>query len=190
VSRRTYRQTRRAEAAEETRRRIVQATFNLHAEQGIAATSMKQIADRAGVGVGSVYNHMGTYEEAVRACGEFTAREFPMPDASCFDDAADPGMRIGLLAAALFEYYEKLPVLERLRVEPTPLPTVRDFLDEEDRKRADLVRKALRLRRTADRRVRLVSALLDVGTYRSLRRAGYDTAQCAEEISNVIGFRL
>jgi hypothetical protein len=99
-------------------------------------------------------------------------------------------MRIGLLAAALFEYYEKLPVLERLRVEPTPLPTVRDFLDEEDRKRADLVRKALRLRRTADRRVRLVSALLDVGTYRSLRRAGYDTAQCAEEISNVIGFRL
>lgn len=190
MSKRTYRQTRRAEAADRTRQRIVQATFDLHAEQGIAATTMKQIADRAGVGVGSVYNHMGTYDGAVRACGEYTAREFPMPDQSCFDGAADPGRRVDLLAAALSEYYERLPVLERLHVEPDPLPPVREFLDEEDRKRAELVRKALRLRRAGDRRVRLVSALLDVGTYRSLRRAGYRTARCAKEISKVIRFLL
>ena len=48
--RRPYRLKQRAETADETRRRLVQATFALHSEQGIAATTMKQIADRAGVG--------------------------------------------------------------------------------------------------------------------------------------------
>ena len=50
---RQYRQSRRAESTEETRRRIVEATYALHAEQGMAATSMKQIAARADVSVGT-----------------------------------------------------------------------------------------------------------------------------------------
>ena len=69
MKRRTYQLGRRAESAEETRRRLVQATFELHGEQGIAATSMKQIADRAGVGIGTVYHHFPTLDETVMACG-------------------------------------------------------------------------------------------------------------------------
>jgi AcrR family transcriptional regulator len=46
---------KRAAAAEETRRRIVDATHALHIEQGVAATSWDDIAGRAGVGVGTVY---------------------------------------------------------------------------------------------------------------------------------------
>ena len=45
---RKYEQTTRAQAAEETRQRIVAATFALHDEQGIEATTMKQIAAKAG----------------------------------------------------------------------------------------------------------------------------------------------
>jgi len=68
MGRRSYRLKQRAESAEETRRRLVEATFALHGEQGIAATTMKQIAERAGVGVGTVYHHFPTIEDTVAAC--------------------------------------------------------------------------------------------------------------------------
>ncbi|HEY0437700.1 MAG TPA: helix-turn-helix domain-containing protein, partial [Phenylobacterium sp.] len=64
---RTYRQSKRGDTAEETRRRIVDACFELHREQGMVATTMKQIAERAGVSVGSVYHHFPTYDDAIRA---------------------------------------------------------------------------------------------------------------------------
>ena len=57
MSPRKYDMTRRASAVAQTRRRIVDATLELHTEQGIAATSWDDIAARAGVGVGSVYRH-------------------------------------------------------------------------------------------------------------------------------------
>ena len=76
---RTYQLGRRAESAEETRRRLVQATFELHSEQGIAATSMKQIADRAGVGVGTVYHHFATLDDTVMACGQMVMATYPPP---------------------------------------------------------------------------------------------------------------
>ena len=40
MSPRRYRLERRAETAAETRRRLVEATFALHAERGISATTM------------------------------------------------------------------------------------------------------------------------------------------------------
>ncbi len=52
--RRPYRLGRRAETSDETRQRLVEATFLLHGERGIAGTSMKDIAERAGVSVGTV----------------------------------------------------------------------------------------------------------------------------------------
>src|SRR6266487_6679290 len=66
---RMYRQVKRSAAAEDTRSRIVEATIALHAEKGIVATSMKDIAARADVGIGTVYHHFPTYEDIVRACG-------------------------------------------------------------------------------------------------------------------------
>ena len=60
MSPRRYRLERRAETAGETRRRLVDATFALHVEQGISATTMTDIAARAGVSVGTVYHHFPT----------------------------------------------------------------------------------------------------------------------------------
>ncbi len=58
---RAYRQERRRYTAADTRRRLVEATVALHNEQGIAATSRKQIAERAGVSIGAAYHHFPTY---------------------------------------------------------------------------------------------------------------------------------
>jgi len=64
---RKYHQEKRSATAEETRQRIVDATVALHAEKGIVATSVKDIAARADVGVGTVYHHFPTYDDVVRA---------------------------------------------------------------------------------------------------------------------------
>src|SRR5919204_2649317 len=53
MSPRKYDMSRRASAAEQTRRRIIEAARELHVEQGISATSWDAIAARAGVGVGT-----------------------------------------------------------------------------------------------------------------------------------------
>ena len=42
---------------ERTRQSILQAAYELFLEQGYAATSMRQIAERAGLALGGIYNH-------------------------------------------------------------------------------------------------------------------------------------
>src|SRR5689334_7225769 len=101
---RGYRQSRRGTSAEETRERIVRACFDLHAEQGIAATSMKQIAARAGVSVGSVYHHFPTYEDAILACGAHAFGLAPPPGPAIFEGAATRPERVARLAQALFHF--------------------------------------------------------------------------------------
>jgi AcrR family transcriptional regulator len=66
---RTYTMTARAEAAAETRRRILQATVDEHSERRVADISLGDIAARAGVSVQTVLRHFGSrahlVEEAV-----------------------------------------------------------------------------------------------------------------------------
>jgi len=58
---RSYQMGKRAESAAQTRQRIVQATMALHRDRGIAATTMKDIAARADVGIGTLYHHFPRY---------------------------------------------------------------------------------------------------------------------------------
>ncbi|MGD0707963.1 MAG: TetR/AcrR family transcriptional regulator [Anaerolineaceae bacterium] len=51
------------EKSEETRARIVEAAYDLFLAQGFAATSMRQIVQRAGVTMGGVYNHFPSKQE-------------------------------------------------------------------------------------------------------------------------------
>lgn len=66
---RTYTKTKRAEAQEETREKIVRATIALHLEQGVATTSYSDVAERAGIGAATVYRHFPTMGSLVEACG-------------------------------------------------------------------------------------------------------------------------
>jgi AcrR family transcriptional regulator len=49
---------------ERTHQTIVEAAYSLFLEQGYAATSMRQIAERAGLALGGIYNHF-TSKEAI-----------------------------------------------------------------------------------------------------------------------------
>ena len=52
---------------ERTRRAIVDAAYALIVQQGYAATSMRQIADGAGLALGGIYNHFPSKAEVFRA---------------------------------------------------------------------------------------------------------------------------
>jgi len=186
MAHRSYRLGRRGEAAEETRRRIVDATFALHAEQGVAATTMTHIAERAGVSIGTVYHHFPTYDDAISACGRHSQEAAPPPSDAIFAGLPSTERRVRRLADAIFGYYERLPGFERARRDRDRFPPLHAFFAEEERRRADLAAKALRARGDNDSRPAMIAALLDIAVYHGLRRTGFTTAAAAEEIADVI----
>src|ERR687890_379465 len=111
MSPRKYDMTRRASAAAQTRRRIIDATRALHTEQGIAATSWDEIATRAGVGVGTVYRHFPSLDELVPACGDITMQVVALPDPptlpELFEHATEPVQRLERLVREAFAIYER-----------------------------------------------------------------------------------
>ena len=111
MSPRKYRMDKRKEAIEETRRRIVDATLDLHAEQGILATSWEDIAKKADVALATVYRHFPSLEELVPACGEQVIAIVKPPTLETVQEAfaAAPSRaeRIKLLVHELFEFYDR-----------------------------------------------------------------------------------
>ena len=59
---------RRQERLDETRQRIAEAAFELHATVGPAQTSISAVAERAGVQRHTVYNHFPDMTSLIRAC--------------------------------------------------------------------------------------------------------------------------
>jgi AcrR family transcriptional regulator len=128
---RRYRSRKRAEAVEETRRRILEATMELHEEQGILATSWEDIAGRAGASLPTVYRHFPSLDELVPACGALTDVYVQPPTtevaATLFTDATTLPERIERLIgelAALGGLHEKLlgEIGEPARSETLPPP--------------------------------------------------------------------
>ncbi len=110
MSPRKYDMSRRAAGAEQTRRRIIEATFQVHAEQGIADARLEDIARRAGVATGTLYRHFPSYEGLVAACGELTFSLLPPPSAetasAAFAGVRGRRRRLEQLLDGLFGYYE------------------------------------------------------------------------------------
>ena len=76
---RKYEKKRRAEQESETRRRIVEAVFALHGEIGPARTTIKAIAERAGVERLTVYRHFADEGAIFAACDAHFREETPPP---------------------------------------------------------------------------------------------------------------
>jgi AcrR family transcriptional regulator len=184
--RRSYRLGRRAESSEETRQRLVEATFRLHAERGIADTSMKDIAERAGVSVGTVYHHFPSYAQAIIACGAYTAEHAPAPTAAIFAGAAAREERVARLVRALFDYYERVPALESVRRDRHLTRELDAFAREDARNRRRLVAEAV----GPNGPTALATALVDIDVYRSLRREGFGTADAARHVATLLNHSL
>jgi AcrR family transcriptional regulator len=174
---RRYRSRKRAEAVERTRRRILEATMQLHGKQGILATSWEDIAQRAGVSLATVYRHFPSVNELVPACGELTDAYIqpPTPDdaSSLFAGAATLAERIARLVGELSAFYERAePAFIGVRREAHLLEPLREWLAERDRAHEALVREALRPSDPAESAIQVVQALTGFPVWASLIEAG------------------
>src|SRR6476661_4188677 len=105
--RRTYVQQRRAEQQSATRRRILEAVFALHGEIGPARTTIKAIAERAGVERLTVYRHFADEGAILAACDAHFRSESPPPDPAEWADIADPAGRLRAALLAFYGYYRR-----------------------------------------------------------------------------------
>jgi len=186
VTPRSYQMGKRADSAAQTRQRIVQATMALHRDRGIAATTMKEIAERADVGIGTLYHHFPRYEDAIRACGARTAELARLPTAEIFAGARSLPARVAVLVGELFAYYDRHPTLPLARCEQARFPVLGEFVTRRQKQIEALVAEALRRPAASDQDVQTVVALTDFAVHRSLLDAGWSTEQAAVQVTDVL----
>lgn len=102
---RPYRLKQRARKREETRRRITEATVELHETVGAAQTTISAIAERAGVERLTVYRHFPDERSLLEACSGHWIAQHPLPDPGAWALTADPGARLRDALAELYGYY-------------------------------------------------------------------------------------
>jgi AcrR family transcriptional regulator len=102
---RKYRLKRRAERRDDTRQRIVDAAIELHQTVGPAATTISDIADRAGVGRVTVYRHFPDELTLFRACSGFHLQRNPLPDPQRWHEIDDPVQRLRSALTQVYEYH-------------------------------------------------------------------------------------
>ena len=102
---RQYTLKRRAERQEETRQRIIEATLELHQTVGPAATTVTDIAERAGVGRVTVYRHFPDEPALSRACSGLYFERHPAPDIDAWRAIPDPRERLRTALAETYAYH-------------------------------------------------------------------------------------
>jgi AcrR family transcriptional regulator len=186
MSPRRYVMENRARTAEDTRRRIVEATYALHAERAIGETTMKDIAERADVGLGTVYHHFPTYNDAVRACGAHTFAISAPPDVTIFNGTKSLDERIVRLADELFAFYERCPGIAKARADRHKFEALRDFMDLWDAAFTGLVSEALKPLDDKSSFTPVLIALLDFDVHARLVGAGFSTTGAAHLIAGML----
>jgi AcrR family transcriptional regulator len=173
---------KRAEIRDQTRERIIQATMQLHDEKGVAPTTFSEVAERAGVGVATVFRHFPKLGDLVRACGAHVWQEMrpPVPDAApaVFAGAQSTAERIERLVEEIDAFYERgalrLALASRDR---ELLPELDQFLGAVEAGVEAMVREALKDANLSSRALEVARALMSFPVWAALNRLGLPVAE-------------
>jgi AcrR family transcriptional regulator len=183
---RQYRMKRRAEAEQQTRRRITESTVELHETLGPSRTSISAVAQHAGVRRSTVYRHFPDEASLFSACTSYWIAANPFPNVDRWLTIYDPAARLVTALGELYAYYRctermmsnilrdeaTMPIVKRL------LGGYRDYLTAA----RESLMCGMELRRPA--RGRMLAAIghaLAFGTWRSLtREQGLTDSQAAD----------
>jgi AcrR family transcriptional regulator len=99
---RKYELKARAESREQTRQRIAKAAAELHGEVGPVATTVAEIARRAGVSRLTVYKHFPDDASLYPACAAHHIAENPLPDFQSALASEDPVDRVRSLLEVVY----------------------------------------------------------------------------------------
>jgi AcrR family transcriptional regulator len=141
---RKYELKKRAERLAETRRRITEATVELHRTVGPAATHINEVARRAGVQRMTVYNHFPNDTALLTACSAHWRALHPTPDLATWRAVEDPGARLRLGLGQLYGWYrETEPMTANVLRDAQVLPALRAILEGGLLRYLDQVRQVL-----------------------------------------------
>lgn len=186
---RRYEPRKRAEQAQETRRRIVEAAFALHGERGVQGTRPQDIAARADVALTTYYKHFPTIGDLVRACGTHGMELTPPPDPAILAGLPpDPAVRIEAMVRALFAFYEaREGFLYTGWTEERFFPEIQFGMAHLLEVRNAFVRGALGAA-AGPEAVGVATALVDFWAWRTLRReVGLTQEQVIEAVVKTVG---
>ena len=128
---RKYELKARAEAQEQTRRRITEATVGLHLEVGPAQTTISEIAKRAGVQRLTVYNNFPDEASLLEACSAHYLEQHPPPDPGSWQTIRDPARRARAALAALYGYYrETEPMTGKVMRDAKVMPALAGIVEQ------------------------------------------------------------
>ncbi len=173
---RRYDSSRRKQAAEQTRRDILQAALKLHWE-GI--TELEPLAREAGCSVPTVRKHFPTKEDIFRNCTRTFGESLVFPDLAALGAIAEPGRRLEESVSELCRIHEAMFgyawLSARLRGDSA-------VLDAEMTAYQGLTDAVAGLVVPPDSpRAPVVRGLLDFLTYRALRLSGGLSPEAARE---------
>jgi AcrR family transcriptional regulator len=191
-TKRRYRKRERARKEAETRRRIVESVVDLHRTVGPANTTITEVADRAGVGRMTVYNHFPTEADLIEACSSHWSRLNPLPDPGQWLATADPDERLLLGLTELYGWYERTEDMMGKILRDAPIvPALGDLMEDRwwalvDRMCQILTRgRRLRGRRKTQTEA-AIRVALDFSTWRTLTDTGLDSDSAAEVASDFL----
>ena len=183
---RKYELKQRAENVIATRKRIVEATVELHNSLGPARTTISAIAERAGVQRLTVYRHFPDERTLFEACSGHWQAQNPAPDPSTWAAIEDPEERLRTALIAIYVFYRATEgmtgnLLRDLPDSPLMQEIAAPYLEYWQTVREALEHgwKARGRKRTLLRAV--IGHAVEFETWRSLaRREGLDDVDAAE----------
>lgn len=169
---------------EETRRRILEATCQLHGERGISGTSMVDVARRAEVSIGTVYRHFPNLDDLVDACGQIVWQELSPPTLESLAAKGSIGERVRTLVGEVFDMYGrggqdmKLGMADIHRVK-----AVAEWFRRWEEHKESLVRAALGRREDDEKAIALLTAMTGLGVWESLMSKELRSDEAADLVS-------
>jgi AcrR family transcriptional regulator len=179
---------KRAASREETRRRIVEATMQLHIEKGVLNTTVADIARRADVAVGTVYRHFPSIDDLVDACGRAVWDLVGPPPAGLLSGVEGVRERVSCLVDAYCETYGRMQRLgvdqAAFRAEAAKSPPLAAWFAVWEERHASLVREALGARASAGT-LAVLQMLTRWDAWRTLTSAGMPDAEAARALRDL-----
>jgi AcrR family transcriptional regulator len=189
---RPYRKRRRAESEQRTRERITEAAVALHGSVGPARTTIKAVAEGAGVQRATVYRHFPDEESLFAACSAHWAADHPLPDLTAWAEIADPDERLREALAEMYRWFDAAePMLERTLRDAPVVEALRPSVEAVAawfEAALETIAKGRRERGARRRRTQAAIGLaLEFETWRSLvRRRGLSPAEAVDVMAGAV----
>ena len=189
---RSYRLKARARRQAQTRQRIVDATVALHEERGPVATTVAEVARRAGVSRLTVYNHFPTDGDLFAACQQRFLAQNPVPDLAPALALDEPSERVRATLTLLYRSFRRqAPMSAKVLHDRSALPALDALLTRTNDAAIAQLTKTLATgfptKGAAGARVRAVIALaLDFWTWQRLTQEGLSDDKAAKLMAELV----